>query len=126
MKKLLMGTCILIFTLTLTVCDFSGGSSTSTYSVDIVYKVTGTASAVDLTISNKDDNTEQYSDKTLPWSYSFTKTENSWQFLYVSAQNQGDTGSVTTKILIDDREVETATSSGAYVIATASTSIGSY
>lgn len=43
-------------------------------------------------------------------------------FLYVSAQNQSTTGSVTVKILVNGTAVQSATSSGAFGIATASTS----
>ena len=87
----------------------------------VKYEVTGTALTVDLTIENEDGGTSQFSDKPLPWTYSFTGA--SGDFVYVSAQNQGDTGSVTATIYIDGEEYKTSTSSGAYVIATASGSI---
>jgi hypothetical protein len=129
MKKFIFLTVISILTIvTAAGCymDSADNLSSYSYSKDIKYSVSGTASTVDITMSNKDDNTEQKGDVSVPWSYSFTKTDSGYQFLYISAQNQHDTGTVTVKIVIDGETVETATSEGAYVIATASTSIGSY
>jgi hypothetical protein len=85
------------------------------------YTVTGTASTVNITISGKNESTEQFSNVLLPWEYSFTGYDG--DFVYVSAQNNGSTGTVTVKIFRSGNEMKTATSSGAYVIATASGSI---
>ena len=87
----------------------------------VKYQVTGTASAVDLTIENSDGGTSQFSDKPTPWAYSFTSKFDTW--VYCSAQNQGETGSVTVTIYVDDVQFKRSTSEGAYVIATASGSI---
>jgi len=106
-------------------CELFDTDSGNGYSKEIEYSVTGTADKVDITMSNKDDNTEQKDDVSVPWDYSFTKKDASYQFLYISAQNQGETGSVTVKIIIDGEVEESATSEGEYVIATADTSIGS-
>lgn len=67
-----------------------------------------------------------FSDVSIPWNYSFTKTDSEWQFLYVSAQNNGETGTVTARIYIDEEIEEEATSEGAYVIASVDTSIGEF
>ena len=84
----------------------------------IQYTVTGTASAVDVTLSNATGGTEQYSNVSLPVTYSYPTFSNS--FHYISAQNDGATGSVTTSIYYKGQLYKTSTSSGAYVIATAS------
>lgn len=87
-------------------------------SYSIKYEVTGTASTVSVTYENEDGGTSQYSDRSVPWSHSFTAHPG--DFVYISAQNQGDSGSVTTTIYKDSSIWKTSTSSGAYVIATAS------
>jgi hypothetical protein len=102
-----------IVLITLVSCDF--------LLPEVEYRVTGTALTVDLTIENSNGGTSQYSDEPLPWSYSYTGRSD--DFVYVSAQNQGDTGTVTATIYIDGDVYKTSTSSGAYVIATASGSI---
>ena len=114
MKKVLfLIVIILVLLLDFSSCDF--------LLPEVEYRVTGTALTVDLTIENEDGGTSQYSDQSLPWSYSYTgRTDN---FVYVSAQNQGATGTVTATIYIDGDVFKTSTSSGAYVIATASGSI---
>jgi hypothetical protein len=92
----------------------------------IKYEITGTASSVSITMENSGGNTEQFSSVSLPWSTAFTVTLNDkydWFFVYVSAQNNGSSGAVTATIYKDNHVLETATSSGAYVIATASGSI---
>jgi len=38
------------------------------------------------------------------------------EFLYISVQNEGESGSVECTILVDGRAISTATSTGAYVI----------
>jgi hypothetical protein len=86
---------------------------------DIVeYKITGTASLVDVTLNNATGGTEQYSDVAVPHTYYYSDFID-W-FLYISAQNQGDTGSVTVSIYLNGDLFKSSTSSGAYVIATAS------
>lgn len=85
---------------------------------DVIYKVTGSAITVDVTYANEDGGTSQESDVSVPWSYSFRREEG--EFVYISAQNQGESGSVTVRIYKDGSIFKTSTSSGAYVIATAS------
>ena len=87
----------------------------------VKYQVTGTAATVDLTIENADGGTSQYSDKPVPWTHTFTSKGDTW--VYCSAQNQGNTGSVTVTIYVNEAKFKQSTSEGAYVIASASGSI---
>lgn len=101
----------------------SGGSSTpsSPRATDlprnalVIYEVTGTARIVGLTIENETGNTEQLDDVRLPYKKTFSIKRG--EFVYLSAQNQGESGSVTCTITVDGDVVETATSTGAFVIA---------
>jgi len=89
--------------------------------IDVEYRVTGSAQTVDITISNEGGGTSQFADQPVPWSYEFEGEED--DFVYVSAQNQGETGTVTATIYKDGKKFKNSTSSGAYVIATASGSL---
>lgn len=91
----------------------------TTYAVE--YTVTGTAANVSVTYALADGGTSQIGDTPTPWSYEFRAVKGT--FVYVSAQNQTETGTVTATILRDGREFKTATSTGAYVIATSSGSL---
>ncbi len=93
--------------------------STPIYSGPTVeYEITGTARLVDVTLSNATGGTEQYGNVHVPCTYSFDSFPN--YFLYISAQNQTGGGSVVVSIYIKGNLYKTASSSGAYVIATAS------
>ena len=81
------------FTLALSGCDLLDGK------IDIEYKLTGSASLVDVTYTNKNGGTSQESNVSVPWAKSFSI--NCEEFLYISAQNQGSSGSVTTRINVD-------------------------
>ena len=91
----------------------------------IRYEITGTAGSVDITMSNEDDGTSQLSRVNVPWEHEFRRSG----FVYVSAQNNDDSGTVIAKIWIrktptQDWEIyKTSESSGAYVIATSSGSL---
>jgi len=85
---------------------------------EVEYKITGTASKVFVTLNNASGGTEQFDNVSVPHTYTF-ETFDDW-FLYVSAQNLGDWGSVTVTIYLNGAVVKTSTSSGAYVIATGS------
>jgi hypothetical protein len=85
---------------------------------EVEYKITGTASRVSVTLNNATGGTEQYDNVSVPHTYRYD-TFTDW-FLYISAQNQGEYGSVTVTIYLNGVVVNTATSEGAYVIATAS------
>lgn len=88
---------------------------------NVEYRVSGSAYSVFITYANKTEGTSQeYAN--IPWTYSWSGAK-SGQFLYVSAQNQWETGSVTVEIYKNGSLYKTSTSTGAYVIATAS---GSY
>jgi hypothetical protein len=92
----------------------SGGS--------VTYKVSGIGtSSASLTYATAGGGTAQVSNATLPWSY--TWTAKAGDFLYISAQNNASSGSVTVEIWKGSSLFQTTTSTGAYVIATAS---GSY
>jgi hypothetical protein len=90
---------------------------------EVEYRVTCSAAPylVDITIENEDGGVSQFSDVVAPWSYSFTASKN--DFVYVSAQNQQSSGTITASIYTDGNLFKTSTSSGAYVIATAYGSI---
>ena len=98
-------------------CDFMFQPDEGTYSIS------GTAATVDITLNNATGGTEQYSDVSLPWEKHYDDFTD-W-FLYISAQNQGSSGTVTVKVYHNGNLVDSATSSGAYVIATASGDIDS-
>jgi hypothetical protein len=84
----------------------------------VVYKITGTAEEVNVTLSNPTGGTEQYSSVSLPYKYSYDSFSD--DFVYISAQNQGASGTVTVSIYVNGELFKTSSSSGAYVIATAS------
>lgn len=85
---------------------------------EVEYKITGTATKVDVTLENSSGGTEQYGDVYLPKTYTYYDFPG--YYLYISAQNQGETGSVTVSIYVNGNLYKTSTSSGAYVIASAS------
>lgn len=84
----------------------------------IIYTISGTAPSVDITMSNAGGGTEQFSGVSIPWSRTFGAKKD--DFLYISAQNNGDAGSVSVEIFVNGSKIKSAFSSGAYVIATAS------
>ena len=89
---------------------------------DVIYYVRGTASTVSLTYENESGNTEQKDGVELPWRKMMSVEDGA--FLYISAQNEQDSGSVVCEILVDGVKMEEASSSGAYVIATCSGQVG--
>jgi hypothetical protein len=113
-------------------CAFSlllGGSSSdtrvkstsipTTYSVK--YEITGSTSSVSVTYQNAQGGSEQ-GDYKVPFNKSFSMSAG--DFAYISAQNNNDKGDVTCKIFVNGNEWKESTSSGAYVIATCSGSVG--
>ena len=81
----------------------------------IRYEVSGSASRMNVTYANKSGGTEQaYIGQ--GWSYEFTE-DGDGQYKYISAQNAGGSGSVTVKIISDGHVLKTASSSGAYCVA---------
>lgn len=87
-------------------------------SYNVIYKAGGSSSA-SLTYENDMGNTEQ-KDTKLPWEERFIGQTG--QFLYVSAQNDSasKTSKITCEIWVEGTLAETATSEGAYKIATCS------
>jgi hypothetical protein len=107
-------TALLVFFISFIVsgCDYLDGK------IDVEYKITGSANSVDVTYTNRDGGTSQESNVGVPWTKSFNI--DCEEFLYISAQNQGSSGSVTARINVDGKKYKESTSTGAYVIASAS------
>jgi len=88
--------------------------------VEVKYEVEGTASSVDITIETP-SGTSQGSDKAVPLrtdaGNGITLSFPRGSFVYISAQNQGEDGTVTCRITVDGEVVSENTSSGAYSIA---------
>jgi hypothetical protein len=83
------------------------------------YKIGGTACNVSLTYTNEGGQTEQIAIAPISWTKSFVT--HSGDHLYVSAQNNCNTGSVTCEIDLNGSPTSaTSKSSGAYVIAACS------
>jgi hypothetical protein len=89
----------------------------STTSYQVVYRVSGTTSSASLTYQNAQGGSEQ-KEVRLPWQLSLTGR--SGQFLYMSAQNSMQSGTVICEIMLNGVSVKTSTSEGAYKIATCS------
>jgi hypothetical protein len=79
-----------------------------------------TCGSCDLTYANSGGDTEQRS-ITSSWTYPFKGEKD--QFLYISAQNNNSSGTVTVVINVDGAKFKNASSTGGYVIATASGSL---
>jgi hypothetical protein len=94
---------------------FCHGCSTSPRSV--TYRVDGTARSASLTYQNAQGGTQQET-VALPWEQPMTAQAGS--FVYISAQNQGESGNVTVHIIVDGTEFKQSTARGAYAIASAS------
>lgn len=96
-------------------------SSNTTHTVR--YEVTGGESwyTAGLTYENAQGGTEQR-DVGLPWSQTYTMKTG--DFAYISAQLDNGVGQITCTIYVDGTEWKTSTSSGQYVIASCSGSVG--
>lgn len=95
----------------------------------IKYHVEGSARTVSITMQSRSGNMEQVSSVALPMKSS-AGTEGlslgevaCGEFLYISAQNNGETGTVTCRITSNGVTIEEASSSGAFVIASCSGSV---
>ena len=80
---------------------------------------------MDIAIQNRGGNTEQASNRSVPLGTDDRNglhigTMGCGAFVYISAQNQGESGSVKCRIEVDGVTLEQATSTGAYVIASCS------
>ena len=88
--------------------------------IEVTYKVFGKgASKASLTLETPDGTSQQ--DVHLPWQQSYTFAPGS--FVYLSAQNQSDSGCITAQIVVEGKTWKEVESCGAYVIASVSGSI---
>lgn len=93
--------------------------------ITVDYDVTGTAALVDITYADG-GSTEQVNNVAPPWSTSIDASKD--DFVYLSAQNQTDTGTVRVKItysgtFVGSGTIDEAESAGPYAIASASGSV---
>lgn len=88
------------------------------YEYTVEYKISGTTSTVDVTLNNSMGGTEQYNNVMLPKIYSYKHFNDN--FLYISAQNNENAGSVIVEIYYKGSLFKASKSEGAYTIATAS------
>jgi len=121
-RKYLLLVLFLILAIFLSGC--SGVVTPDTYEYKVEYKISGTATSVSVTLSNPTGGTEQYSDVILPKVYSYKYFSDN--FLYISAQNNGSSGTVNVKCYYKGVLKDSAHSEGAYVIATASYYVSDY
>ena len=101
----------------------NNGNNNETYSTsgEVEYVVNCNPNGFDITYENSSGNTEQQDINSGIWTYSFTAYPG--RFVYISAQANNENAIVTTKIYYKGNLVESATSNGDYVIATASGSL---
>lgn len=116
MKKVLILSLVSLSLLTLVGC--ASETSVPPRPSLVVYEVTGSAHFASVTLTNGQGGTEQYGKVSIPWTY--TDKAFSANFLYVSAQNLGAHGTITVSIHVNGKSFKTSSSSGSYVIATAS------
>ena len=116
---LVMVVCVLIYR---TINNRTNGSTITLPTIETIHKasyyVGGWAGTADITYENSTGGTEQKT-VTIPW------TGPAWEvhdgdYLYISAQNNGKSGSVICEIRIDGSMVKQSKSEGAYVICTCS------
>jgi len=82
------------------------------------YRVSGSSGSYSVTIENAYGDTQQWNPVGNDWSYEWTQAGTRW--LYVSAQNNNESGSVTVEIVRGGQVVKTNTSYGGFTIATVS------
>lgn len=102
----------------------SSRTSTSTRR-QVIYQVSTSSRShpISLTYENQSGNSEQLDTTTRNGEWTKSLRLEPGDFMYVSVQNDQDSGTVECKILVDGRVVERAKSSGSYVIATCSGSV---
>lgn len=93
-------------------------TATQSAPMRVTYEVDGTAHEASLTYHTETGGTEQR-DVSLPWQTTFTADEGT--FLYLSAQNRGEFGTVIAKIRVNAITVKESRSEGAYKIASVNT-----
>lgn len=94
------------------------GCSVESMQSSYKYEVSGTAGNYSITCEGAPSGTVQYSNVGSGWAYTWNQSSTRW--LYMSAQNNTNSGTVTVKIICDGKVLAQQTSSGAYVIATVS------
>lgn len=88
----------------------------------VLYKITGTGRAGDVTYENGEGGTEQ-ADISIPWQKG--ETMEYGDFVYISAQSGDDANrTITCEIRVNGDVFKTSTSTGRYVIASCSGSVG--
>ena len=89
---------------------------------DYHYEVTGTEATANITITDLFGSTMQYNGASIPWESDTYRNDsfNNTIFAYISAQNTMPSGALTVKIYRNGKVVKSATSSGAYCIASTS------
>lgn len=119
MRKILIP--ILAFILILSFALACNGSfaNSNKRTIDVVYEFSGSAEEVSITYSNKNGDTEQRNGIKNNQLIQFQDVPIN-TFLYISSQNQTDSGTVVVSILVNGKEWKSSESSGAYAIATAS------
>ena len=106
--KALAAFCVVLIAIT--------GCSKESMQSSYKYEVSGSAGDYSITCEGAPSGTVQYANVGSGWVYTWTQTGTRW--LYMSAQNNTGSGSVTVKIIRDGKVLAQQTSSGAYVIAT--------
>jgi hypothetical protein len=115
MKRIYLLITVLFIGLILTSCEKEELSGT------VKYEVTCSPSGFDITYENSSGNTEQKTISSGSWTTTFTG--NQGNFVYISAQADNENANITAKIYYQGDVIEQASSSGDYVIATASGSL---
>jgi len=91
------------------------------FNTTVEYYVTCNPAGFDITYENKTGNTEQRTVNSTSWSTSFEG--HSGDFVYISAQANNYNAQVNVQIKYNDKVLKKASSSGDFVIATASGSV---
>jgi hypothetical protein len=97
-------------------------SDPTSVGITLTYVVEGTASQADLTWRNEQEGTQQ-AKVNIPHQIEYN-VEPGYN-AYISAQNSGESGTITCKIIINSELWRESTSSGAYKITTCSGLVGS-
>lgn len=117
MKKLILFILVVTFGMIYSGCEDTALSSKGT----VEYSVSCSPPGFDITYENEGGNTEQKDISSGSWQTSFSGT--SGAFVYISAQANNENASISVEISFKGKVIEEATSSGDYVIATASGSL---